>query len=234
MTSAIASVTSPQASSSSTSALMTKFVASDDLIERVELLQQIEDDHDTAAIADLWQFIAQPFDDDALNIVIDSTMKTLLGQAPEQLYQGLCHPSPQVLTFSSQLAGKLNLPGAIPFLLDIAEQEADTELLRSVLKALGQLGDQALIGFLHDYILSDNPVISATALSALVSIDPSWEGMKHIFDHMKEEQALALLDSLSSMADATVVRFLVANSDHSNQAIRQAVAAHLQELDPSH
>ena len=228
----LAQCPAPALENTEPSPLLEKFFASTDLIERVVLLQDIENTKDTRAIAGLWPCIAEPFADDALNIVIDSTLKSLLKLKRQYILQGLCHPSPRVLTLCAHLAGKYQLQGSIPALLDILETATDKELLRSALHALGRLGDPALIDFIKDFALDVEPVISSTAIAALATIDPHLEGLLLSFQEMDEISALTLLNVLTTEADESIITFLADNIHHSNSVIRRVVAEKLIAIGP--
>ena len=207
--------------------LLEQFLNSDDLIERIDLLQNIENKQLTECIPALWKYIETPFDDDPLNVILDSTIRELLKYKRDYIVEGLFHSSVNVQTLCAQLAGKYQLKSALQPLLAIIDQTTDTELLRASLKSVGELQEPDALKSLKQFALNDNPVLAATAVSALGLIQPEFTSLYESFTQLPELPALAMLDGMAKEKTDTTIAFIINHIHHPNSVIRRVIAAHI-------
>ncbi len=204
--------------------LLESFLNSDDLIERIDLLQEMESKQLTQCIPALLEYIETPFADDPLNVILDSTIKELLKLKPEYIIEGLAHPGIKVQALCAQLTGKHQLKDASQALLKILDTSNDPELLRASLKSLGELQDPIALDDLREFAFNDDPVLAATAVSALGLTQPDFAILRPTFDRLPELPALAMLDGLATGQPAATITFLVDHIHHPNSVIRRVIA----------
>ena len=221
----------PPEPSQNSNPTLEKFLASDDLMDRIDLLQDMENKNLTECIPALWQFIEKPFDDDPLNVILDSTIKELLKHKREYITEGLANPSIKVQSLCAQLAGKYQLKVAKQPLLNILDQASDSELLRASLKALGELKDVSVLQKLKEFAFHDDPILAATAVSSLGLIQPDFAALHDSFEQLPELPALSMLDGLAQEKSMANITFLVDHIHHPNAVIRRVVATHLSTID---
>ncbi len=214
------------------SPLLEKFLQSDDLIEQIDLLQEIENTKLTDAIPALWEFIEHPFADDPLNVILDSVIKELLNIKRDSIIEGLAHPGIKVQTLCAQLAGKYQLKAALPALQTILKQAGataptDPELLRVTLKSLGELQDPAALELLKPFCFNDDPVIASTAVASMGQIQPELYDLRDAFERLPEIPALAMLNAMAAKESASNTGFLTNHIHHPNSIIRREVADHI-------
>jgi CheY-like chemotaxis protein/HEAT repeat protein/HPt (histidine-containing phosphotransfer) domain-containing protein len=219
-----------QTSSPAIDSTLEKFLASDDMMERIDLLQKMESDQLTDCIEPLFEFIEHPFDDDPLNVILDSTIKVLLKSKQDAIVNGLSHTGVKVQSLCAQLAGKYQRPDALAPLLKILDTATNQELLRASLKSLGELQNPAALDDLKEFAGSDDPVLAATAVSALGLIQPDFAALQATFDRLPELPALAMLDGMAAEQSATNVGFLVDHIHHPNSVIRRVIASHIKDI----
>lgn len=204
--------------------LLDTFLNSDDLIERIDLLQEMESKQLTQCIPALLEYIETPFADDPLNVILDSTIKELLQLKQEYILEGLSHPGIKVQALCAQLAGKYQLKDATQSLLKILDTSNDPELLRASLKSLGELQDPIALDDLKEFAFNDDPVLAATAVSALGLTQPDFAILRPTFDRLPELPALAMLEGLATETSADTITFLVDQIHHPNSVIRRVIA----------
>lgn len=215
----------------STIPVLDQFLKSDDLMERIDLLQDMENDHLTECIPALWEYIEHPFDDDPLNVILDSTIKVLLKHKREYIADGLNYQGTKVQALCAQLAGKYQLKATLQPLLRIIDTTDDNELIRASLKSLGEIKDPISLEDLKDFAFNDDPVLAATAVSALGEIQPDFLTLQEFFDRLPELPALAMLNGMAEEKSKETVAFLVDHIHHPNSVIRRVIATHIVKID---
>ncbi len=204
--------------------LLNNFLKSDDLMERIAILQEMESKQLSECIPDLWEFIETPFDDDPLNVILDSTIKELLKHKQEYILEGLAHSGTKVQALNAQLVGKYQLKQALQPLLQILHQSPDQELLRASLKSIGELQDPIALEDLHKFAFNEDPVLAATAVSAIGHIQPDFKILQESFTSLPELPALAMLEGLAVTKSEQTVAFLVDHIHHPSSVIRRVIA----------
>lgn len=206
--------------------------SADDMIHQIEVLQAIAEGKDTSLIEPLLQFVAQPFPDEAVNVIVNDTLRELISVNPVTLGNVLKHTSGKVLITAIAEVGEYKLRQFVPDLLRILHDDIDIELLCVTLRALGKIGDQTCYEHVKPYCIHEDVIIASTALEALEFISPDFKELFESFSTMDEVPALTMLELVTTQKNKKVINFLVNNIHHHSSVIRRLIASHLVRIGP--
>ncbi|THB67699.1 MAG: response regulator [Desulfovibrio sp.] len=202
-----------------------------ELMAQAALLDDIKQQKKAEAVPALFEFLADPLPDQAVNTMIRSCLRSLLLADTTRILEGLKHAHPLVRRFCSPLAGEAGLDEASGPLMDLAEKEADPEGLLIFLTALATLRCHESQPLFHANLQHPDPYVSALCMEmagvlqdqsaipalaqALTSLDASGTAC--------DFPAWKAIDGLAALGGDECLAILAGHIHHPNPTARRII-----------
>ncbi len=204
-----------------------------DLAEQLAILNEIEKKKKFEAIPELFELYATPLDDDAVDYMIDNTLRALLSQNEKETVNGLLSNSSRVKKICIQTAGQHRFKSAAPTLIDLTSNEENSEILFEILSSLAAIKGPEFLEVFQRYLHHPETLISAlavemigaygdlTSLDALCKIIEEAEADEH---YGKCDLATGkTIEVLAALKNDKAISFLVSKIHHKNPTVRRVI-----------
>lgn len=136
-------------------------------VERVLLLEQIEQDNRTDLIPGLFALLEGSDLDDAARHAVGDTLRALLAHAEAEVVRGLGSGNPGIVALCVQVAAAHPSEAFAPALRELAARETDPEFLLQLLSALSPHRSPEALELYRRYAAHPDPFVSAHSIGML-------------------------------------------------------------------
>ncbi|MFH1673251.1 MAG: response regulator [Pseudomonadota bacterium] len=213
-----------------------------DLTEQVTILNEIEKEKKFEAIPELFELYATPLVDDAVEYMIENTLRALLSQNEKGTVNGLLSNSSRVKKICIQIAGQNRFKSATSTLIDLTSTEENAEILFEILSSLAAIKGPESLEVFQRYIHHPETLISAVAVEMigvygdLTSLDPLCKmiGEAEADEHYGKCDLTTgnAIEVLAALKNDKAVSFLVSKIHHKNPTVRRLIQQALIKIGP--
>ncbi len=211
------------------------------LYEQVLILSEIEKEQKYEAIPALFDLYKTPLHDDAVDYMIENTLRALLPQNEKETVCGLLSDNIRVKKICIQIAGKNRFKSAAPTLVGLTFNEKNPEILFEALSALSEIRALEFLEVFQRHIRHPEALISAVSIEMigaygdLASLDTLCKMIEEAeADERYEKCDLAtwkVIEALVALKSDTAISFLVSKIHHRNPTARRLIQQALVKID---
>lgn len=200
-------------------------------VQRVLVLEEIEQANRVDLIPGLFTILATPELDDATGHAVGDTLRALLARSPADVVTGLSSPDRSVRALCVQVAAASPDPIHAPALTKLAADETDPEALLQLLSALAPHRSDEALALVRRYASHSDPFVSAHSLS-MVGAWGDGSDLPLLRDVVRAADADGqfevctvatekAIEALSALGSDDALRFLVDSIHHRNPTARR-------------
>jgi CheY-like chemotaxis protein len=138
-----------------------------DFIDQIDILKKAEDTPDPQTFAELLALMETPIGDDAVDMMVRSTLREVLKKNTALVPEGLSSAHPQVFEISLNITAEMHVPEASSALKEIAVDPKHKDHLPVLFRAMAHIKDPEFLEIAKRNSMSDDPVTAASAVSLL-------------------------------------------------------------------
>jgi CheY-like chemotaxis protein len=211
-----------------------------DFLEQITLLNDIAGSKDSAALPGLRELFDHPTGDTSVDYMVVGALNAVLGANESEAVRGLASQSTAYRTLCIRVAGEYAFESAAARLTEMAETEADTDLLTEILAALAKIRPEDGAAVFRCFLGHEDSMLAALAME-MSGVYGDQQAVPFLKAAVEATDAALTydqcdittwksIDALAAMGTPETVGFLAANVHHMNPTARRLITDALVRL----